>query len=86
MDVNDLKNVDVNATGNWTFSGGDRFGETLLVCGGIVLGMQLVFCFLGTLLKFEKVKDVAGGLTFIAVALASFFWQTQWKELKVRYP
>lgn len=72
----------INFTVNLTKWKPDDFGETLLVTSAFVVGFQLFFCFLGTCLKLDKVKDLAGGVTFMVVALVSFFWQLHWKTLQ----
>lgn len=49
------------------------FGYTLALCGASILALEVLFFVLATVLKSDKVKDVAGGCAFTMVALLSLF-------------
>lgn len=42
----------------------------------VIVCMQLLFFFVATVLRFDKITDFAGGINFVAVALLTYYLST----------
>ena len=57
----------------------ESFGYTFALCAVSTVALDVIFFVLATILKSDKLKDVAGGCAFSMVALLSFFINIQLK-------